>query len=448
MRYYDAVPAAGTRSSRSEELFRSGLRVFPDGTSRVTVERNPTPVYISHGEGAYLFDVDGRRRLDLNNNYTTLIHGHGFAPVTTAVASQLERGTCFANPTEHEIALAELLLGRIPTVDRIRFVNSGTEAVMFAIKAARAFTGRPGIARIEGAYHGAYDWAEIGQAGTPSNWGPDESPLPIPLYRGVPEAVARDVMVLRFNDIEGAERRIAQAADRLSCIVIDPMPSRAGLTAPKPGFFEMLELSARKYGILILADEVLNFRQGYHGASARYGIAPDIIALGKIIGGGFPIGAIAGREEVMKVFGAPGAKPTLPQGGTFSANPVSMLAGYAAMSAMTEAEFGRLEIMGERVRRGLAAAIDAIGGTFSITGSASLFRIHPKPTPPTQFREAFMSPEEAALMSRLSMHFFDHDILLPNGAAACLSTAMDDEDIDKIIACFQDFVADKDPIKN
>ncbi len=449
MRHYDTVPAAGTRSSRSEELFRNGLRVFPDGTSRVTVERNPTPIYISHGQGAYLFEVDGRCLLDLNNNYTTLIHGHGFEPVRNAVASQLERGTCFANPTEHEIALADLLLSRIPTADRIRFVNSGTEAVMFAIKAARAFTGKPGIARIEGAYHGAYDWAETGQAGTPSNWGPDDSPAAVALYRGVPETVARDVTVLRFNDIEGAERRIEQAAGRLSCIVIDPMPSRAGLIAPKPGFFEMLASSARKHGILILADEVLNFRQGYHGASARYGLVPDIIALGKIIGGGFPIGAIAGREEVMRVFGAPGTRPNLPQGGTFSANPVSMLAGYAAMSAMTDVEFVRLDTMGQRVRRGLAAAaINAGGGKFSVTGAASLFRIHPKPTPPTQFREAFMSTEEAALMGRLSRHFFEHGILLPNGAAACLSTAMNDEDIDRIIACFQDFASAADTTKN
>ncbi|MEO9340375.1 aspartate aminotransferase family protein [Mesorhizobium sp. SB112] len=448
MHYQDTVPADLEYSSRSEDLFRNGLRVFPDGTSRVTIERSPIPTYISHGEGAYLVDVDGKRLLDLNNNYTTLIHGHGFAPITKAVVSQLERGSCFANPTEHEIALADLLLRRIPAADRIRFVNSGTEAVMFAIKAARAFTGKPGIARIEGAYHGAYDWAETGQAGTPSNWGTDENPLPVPLYRGVPETVARDVTVLRFNDIEGAQRRISEAADRLSCIVIDLMPSRAGLIEPSPEFLQMLESSARKYGILILADEVLNFRQGYHGASARFGLAPDLIALGKIIGGGFPIGAVAGREDVMQVFGALNAKPALPQGGTFSANPISMLAGRAAMEAMTEAEFTRLENMGERVRFGLAAVIEAADAAFSVTGAASLFRIHPKVTAPRQYREAFVDHQEALLMSRLSRHFFDHGILLPNGAAACLSTAMNDADIDKVIRCFRDFVAPENCKKN
>ncbi|TKT75658.1 aspartate aminotransferase family protein [Aquamicrobium sp. LC103] len=442
MRYCDPAPASSARSSRSEELFRAGLRVFPDGTTRVTVERDPTPLYVSGGEGAYLIDADGRRLLDLNNNYTTLIHGHRYAPVMQAVASQLERGTCFANPTEHEIALADLLLGRIPSADRIRFVNSGTEAVMFAIKAARAFTGKPGIARIEGAYHGAYDWAETGQGGTPSNWGPDECPEAVPLCHGVPETVAGDVTVLRFNDVEGAERRIATAADRLSCIVIDPMPSRAGLMAPAPEFIEMLQSSARKYGILILADEVLNFRQSYHGSVDRYGLVPDLIALGKIIGGGFPIGAIAGREEVMRVFGAPDIKPRLPQGGTFSANPVSMVAGYAAMNAMTVAEFARLEAMGERVRRGLAAIIHESECAFSVTGAASLFRIHPKSAPPSQFREAFMSPSETAVMNRLSRHFLNHGILLPVGAAACLSTAMDDEDVDKIVGCFEDFIAE------
>jgi glutamate-1-semialdehyde 2,1-aminomutase len=429
--------APGTRSA---QLFEQGLRVFPDGTTRVTIERHPVPFYAARGEGAYLIDVDGNRLLDLNNNFTTLIHGHGFAPVSEAVASLLDSGTCFANPTEHEIALAELLIERIPVADRIRFVNSGTEAVMFAIKAARAFTGKPGVARIEGAFHGAYDWAEIGQAGTPANWGSAEEPLPVPLYKGVPETVARDVTVLQFNDVDGAERRLKAAAATLSCILVDPMPSRAGLIAAEPTFLDVLTATARKYNILIIADEVLNLRQGYHGASARYGLAPDIIALGKIIGGGFPIGAVAGSAEVMRVFGAPGGKPSLPQGGTFSANPVSMRAGYVAMKAMTRAEFERLESMGAQVRKGIAAAIERYDACFTVTGAASLFRIHPKKNPPTDFRQAFCGDGEAATMASLARHFLEHGILLPAGAAASLSTAMGDTEVANIVGCFEEFL--------
>lgn len=427
-------------SARSALLFERGKRVFPDGTTRVTVERDPNPLYIARGEGAYLVDVDGNRLLDLNNNFTTLIHGHGFQPVVRAVGTLLKSGTCFANPTEHEIALAELLTQRIPTIESIRFVNSGSEAVMFAIKAARAFTGKPAIARIEGAFHGAYDWAETGQSGTPDTWGAPDNPRPVALYKGVPESVANDVIVLRFNDIEAAERRITAAAEKLSCIIIDPMPSRAGLIAARTGFFDALATLAKRHGILILADEVLNLRQGYRGASARYGIVPDLMAMGKIIGGGFPIGAIGGRAEVMQVFSIANGKPALPQGGTFSANPVSMVAGRVAMEAMTEGAFARLEIMGVRLRSELDAVIGRFDAPFSVTGAASLFRIHPKGRPPQDFRDAYADRAETAVMDRMCRHFRESGIVLPKGAAACLSTAMVDEDINKIIAAFASFL--------
>ncbi|MBZ9739788.1 MULTISPECIES: aspartate aminotransferase family protein [unclassified Mesorhizobium] len=433
------LPWRGNRQV-SAELYDRGLAVFPDGTTRITVERDPTPRYIKAGKGAYLEDVDGNRLLDLNNNFTTLIHGHAFGPVTEAVSSQLARGSCFANPTEHEINLAELLIDRIPSIERVRFVNSGTEAVMFAIKAARAFTGRPGVARIEGAFHGAYDWAEIGQAGTPANWGAPEDPAPVPLYAGVPSSVADDVLVLRFNDVEGLQR-LEDAAERLSCVLIDPMPSRAGLIAAVPDFLKALTAMARRNDILLVADEVLNLRQGYHGASARYGLKPDLVAMGKIIGGGFPIGAIGGREDVMRVFGTQHGKARLPQGGTFSANAVSMLAGYVAMQALTEDEFDRLDQLGEKIRTGLIEAIKRHGAAFAVTGAASLFRIHPKQKPPREFRDAFCTPDEAVRSTELQRHFLAHGILLPGGAAASLSTAMGMAEATMIVDCFDDFLS-------
>jgi glutamate-1-semialdehyde 2,1-aminomutase len=433
------LPQPSARS-RSKQLFHRAKSVFTDGTTRATVEKDPFPIYVRGGEGAYLIDVDGYRLLDLNNNFTTLIHGHGFTPVCEAVVALLRSGTCFANPTEHEIALAELLTARIPAIERVRFVNSGTEAVMFAIKAARAFTGRPGIARVEGAYHGAYDWAEAGQAISPGADGWETTPMATPAYRGTPPSVAEEVHLIRFNDVEGLEKRLSALSDRVACVLIDPMPSRAGLMHPEPGFIEALSATARKHGILLIADEVLNLRQGYAGASARYGLAPDLITAGKIIGGGFPIGAIGGREEVMRVFGTEDAKPWLPQGGTFSANPVSMVAGHAAMEALTQDAFNRLEEMGNRLRSGLRASIVARDAPFSVTGAASLFRIHPKREAPVEFRDAYLSASEASLMRRMSRHFLEAGILLPDGAAACLSTAMVDNDINLILNVFDDFL--------
>ncbi|MBB2671347.1 UNVERIFIED_ORG: glutamate-1-semialdehyde 2,1-aminomutase [Rhizobium esperanzae] len=405
------------------------------------MDHEPSPLYIARGEGAYLIDVDGNRLLDLNNNFTTLIHGHGFLPVADAVADLLHRGTCFSNPTEHEITLAELLIERIPAIEHIRFVNSGTEAVMFAIKAARAFTGRSGVARIEGAYHGAYDWAETGQAVSPAIWSDPQRSSAVPAYRGMPPSVGEEVTVIRFNDVADLERRIASAAPSLACILIDPMPSRAGLIAPESSFLAAVGAIAKQYEILVVADEVLNLRQSYAGASARYGLLPDLIAAGKIVGGGFPVGAIGGREEVMRVFASDCGKPLLPQGGTFSANPVSMVAGRVAMEAMTEAAFDSLERLGNSIRAGLRNEIERHGATFSVTGAASLFRIHPKGNQPRDFREAYLEREEADLMARLSRHFLDCGILLPNGAAACLSTAMTKADGDAVIAAFAEFLS-------
>jgi glutamate-1-semialdehyde 2,1-aminomutase len=425
---------------QSQSLFDRGTRAFPGGTTRFWIERNPIPRYIKRGDGAYVIDADGQRFLDLNNNNTALIHGHAFKPIVEAVSRILHDGTCFSNPTETELELAELLINRVPAVERVRFMNSGTEAVMFAIKAARAYSGRTSIAKIEGAFHGAYDWAEAGQVSTPSNWGPAEQPNPVPAYDGTPASVGQDVVMLRLNDVESVRRTLAEAGNRLAGILLDPTPSRGGLIPPAPDFIAAIVEMAKTHGILIIADEVLNLRQGYTGASDRYGIKPDLVCMGKIIGGGFPIGAVGGSEGVMAVFDGTSERVRVRQGGTFTANPVSMVAGRVCMEAMTEGAFARLEQMGDRLRAGLTQAIEQSGAPFSVTGVASLFLIHPKRTAPREFREAFPSPEEAALERDMCTYFRDKGVLLSAGATSCLSTAMNDEDIAHVVDVFGDFV--------
>ncbi|SMD20142.1 aspartate aminotransferase family protein [Rhizobium sp. RU36D] len=422
----------------SAHLHRRGRGVFPAGITRSTVECDPYPLYLAAGEGAYVTDVDGNRYLDLNNNFTTLVHGHGYAPVAEAVAGLLRTGTCFSNPTRHEIALAELLISRIPAIEQVRFVNTGTEAVMFAIKAARAFTGKPAIARFAGAYHGAYDWAEIGQSAV---FQEDQThAMPGIAYEGAPRSTSTDVVLLDFNDADGLEQQLLPHVDRLAAILIDPVPSRAGLLAPDPQFIERLTAFARANAILIIADEVLNLRQSFKGASARYGLVPDLITAGKIIGGGFPIGAIGGRVDVMSVFGGGDSAPLVPQGGTFSANPVAMVAGLVAMQAMTKAEFDRLERLGDDLRGRLTAIADKHSAAFSINGAASLFRIHPKPRSPATYREALMTADQVVLMKGLGRFFQAQGVMLPFGAAACLSTPMTQADTDLIAAVFEHFI--------
>ena len=434
---------ASGNSARSAEAFHRARSYFPDGTTRATIERDPIPRYANSGEGAYLTDLDGNRSLDLNCNFTTLIHGHAFPPVLEAVSQQMRLGTCFANPTDVEIQLAEIICERIPRVDRVRFVNTGTEAVLFAVKAARAFTGRTQIAKIEGAYHGAYDWVEVSQSSNPENWGPPERPNSVPYYKGMPQSVLDETLVLRFNDAEGAVRLIEERREYLAAVLLDPMPSRGGLICPEPEFIEAVQTVCAKHSILVIADEVLNLRQGYHGASERYGLKPDLITMGKIIGGGMPIGAIGGREDVMRVFSAEGGRPLLPQGGTFSANPLSVVAGIAAMNALDKAAFTRLEQLGDSVREGITSAIAKHGAPFCVTGAASLLRVHPTRVPPRDYRDAFASPQQNKVMKELGRYFAERRIVFPAGAAACLSTPMGSSEIDLIISTFENFLDER-----
>lgn len=434
------IAAVARIGKRSRHSFARACLVFPDGTSRVSIERDPEPLYIERGSGSYLVDVDGRRFLDLNANFTTLIHGHAFAPVVEALTHQLQRGSCFANPTEIEIEFAELLCDRIPQVDRVRFVNTGTEAILFAIKAARAFTGRSKIAKFEGAYHGAYDWAEVSLAATPDNWGDPTAPKSTAFYRGMPTSVLEEVVVLRFNDVEGVCRLLSLHARELAAVVFDPMPSRAGLIAPKPEFIAAVQDLARKNGILVIADEVLNLRQSFRGASARYGLVPDLVTMGKIIGGGLPVGAIGGRDEVMKVFDASAGRPLLPQGGTFSGNPLSMAAGLAAMRHLDQTAFAHLEMLGNIIRDGINRAISSRSAPLCVTGAASLFRIHPMAQIPSDYRDAHPPAAGANLMKQLTRFFAENEIILPHGAAASISTPMTRVDAEFIIDVFAGFL--------
>lgn len=428
---------------RSAAAFDAAQRVFPDGITRITVERMPQPRYAARAAGAYFTDVDGRRFLDLNNNYTTLIHGHAFPPVADAVARQIRDGACFANPTESEIRLAELVIGRVPLIEAVRFVGTGTEAVMFAIKAARAFTGRHKIAKIEGCFHGAYDFAEVSQSSGPDSWGDPDEPVRVSNYHGAPPSLRDDVVVLRFNAAEAARRLIEKHAAQLAAVLIDPMPSRAGLIAPESDFIQAIQDVCRRHGVLIISDEVLNFRQGYAGAATRYGLEPDLFSLGKIIGGGLPIGAVAGRAEVMQVFSSGGGRARLPQGGTFAANPLSMVAGFAAMQALDQPAFDHLEQMGGALRERLAAAIRKRQAPFCVVGATSLFRIHPRRRVPRDYREAYLSPVQSRVMLELWHFFQDAGVNLPSGASACLSVPMGDEEIDRIAAVFERFLDER-----
>ncbi|MEL7473519.1 MAG: aspartate aminotransferase family protein [Planctomycetota bacterium] len=426
--------SSDTTTTQSAELFERAQRVLPGGVSRNTVLRAPYPAYAAHGRGCHITDLDGVTRLDCSNNMCSLIHGHADPDVTAAVAEQLTLGTAFMMATESEVRYAEHLCARCSSFEKLRFVNSGTEALMVALKAARAFTGRAMVAKIEGAYHGGYDYAEVSQAPKPETWGDVDRPNSVPLVHGTPPSALGDVVVLPFNDIDRAIARLDEHAGELACVLMDLMPHRVGLNPVDPEFVGAIRDWADRHGVLLVLDEVITFRSELGGLQSRYDIRPDLTAIGKLIGGGFPVGAVAGRADVMDLMNPKGDRFLFPHSGTFSANPMSMTAGLVAMEKFDAPAVERLNTLADRAIRGITSAIKDTGVTACVTGTGSMFRVHMKPTVPRNFREAFLSPEENERLKLLLDHLFDDGFVMINTCTAALSTPMGEDDIDALVA--------------
>ncbi len=356
----------------SAALYERALAVMPGGNSRTTLYRTPHQIYAAHGNGAYVTDVDGVRRLDVVNNYTSLIHGHAHPAVAEAACRAVADGSCFGMATASEVALAECLHARQPALERIRFANSGAEAVMLAIKAARAFTGRPKIAKFEGAFHGIADFAEISTDSTPDNWGSRYRPASVAASSSSPPGVADDVIVLPFNDAEATTALLEQHADTLAGVVLDPLPNRIGFIPATSALIDALATFRDRSGVLLISDEVMSFRLATGGAQSLFGYTPDLVSLGKIIGGGFPVGAVAGRADVMAVFDPSRGKPKVPHGGTFNANPVTMSAGLATLQLFDASRADRLNAMGEGLRMRLTEVLAYAGRGWQLSGLGSL----------------------------------------------------------------------------
>ena len=423
--------------SHSQKLYDRALSSLPGGNTRTTVFMKPYPIYAARGEGCRVWDVDGNEFIDCINNFTSLIHGHAHPILVEAATRQLAQGSAFGLPTESEIELAELLASRLPSVDQLRFTNSGTEAVMMALKAARAFTGRPKIAKCEGAYHGSYDYAEVSLDPAPEAWGRN-APVSVAYARGTPDNVLADVVTIPFNDVESAVSLIREHGRELACVLVDPMPNRAGLAPADKGYLEALRSVTREVGALLIFDEVITFRLGFRGAQGLWNIDPDMTTLGKIIGGGFPVGAVAGHKEFMAVFDPRSGKPALPHGGTFSANPGTMRAGLAAMELLDEAAFARLDAIGEAVRSGIDEAFRRTGVPGRTVGFGSLLKIHFADRPIRDYRSAYMTEQEAQRQAVFNRGLLNRGVLAVGYGLMAFSMPMSDADVDAIIAAASD----------
>lgn len=426
-----------TETSRSAELFERAQRVLPGGVSRNTVLRSPHPAYAASGEGCRVTDLDGVTRIDFSNNMCSLIHGHACPEVTDAVTSQLRSGSAFMMATEAEVEYAEHLCARSPSFDMLRFVNSGTEAIMAGVKAARAFTGRPKIAKVEGAYHGVYDYAEVSQAPHPETWGELDRPRSVPLAHGTPASALADVVIIPFNDVNRALKLLDAHADELACVLLDLMPHRVGLNPADIEFVAAMRDWATRNDALLVLDEVITFRSEFGGMQARFDVTPDLTAMGKLIGGGFPVGALAGRAEVMEIMNPRHSGYRFPHSGTFSANPVSMVAGHAAMKKFDESAVARLNALTQRAMLGVREAIGRTGARACVTGGGSMFRVHMKEQAPRHFREAYTTPEESARLRAMLDHLFDDGFVMINTCTANLSTPMTEVEVDALVASME-----------
>jgi glutamate-1-semialdehyde 2,1-aminomutase len=417
-------------NSVSAKLYERACAVLPGGNSRLTIAQSPYPLYAKRGQGSRIVDTDDVERIDFFNNATSLQHGHCHPMVVAAVTEQAANLFAVGMATEAEIRLAELIVERVASVDQVRFTNSGTEATFQALRAARAYTGRTKVAKCEGGYHGAYDYVEASLASTPDNWGSGD-PATVTYAKGTPNSALGEVVVFPFNDESAIGRVLAPHASSLAAIILDPFPAAMGLPMPKQGYLAALREFATLNGILLIFDEVISFRLGYGGAQEVFGVAADLTAFGKTIGGGMPVGGVGGRRELMAVFDARQGKPALPHAGTFNGNPLTMTAGRASLEMMTREEFDRVNALGEKARQALRETIKVADAPCQVTGSGSLMQFHLHERPITDYRSFYRSAAERGLHEQLHRYLLNHGIFPSQLGLGAISTPMTGADIEQ-----------------
>ena len=349
-------------TARSAEVMARAELLFPGGVSspvRAFRAVGGTPRVMERGLGALVWDVDGNELIDYVGSWGPMILGHAHPAVVAAITDTAGRGTSYGAPNPHEVELAELITDAMPSIERLRFVSSGTEAAMSAVRLARAATNRDGIIKMAGGYHGHAD-ALLVQPGSGATG--------MPASAGVTVGAARDTLVAPFNDLDAVERQLA--AHEIAAVIVEPVAANMGVVPPAPGYLDGLRKLTSRHGALLVFDEVITgFRVARGGAAARYGVMPDLTVLGKVIGGGLPVGAYGGRSDLMRLVAPDGP---VYQAGTLSGNPLAMAAGAATLRELTPTVYARLEEAGAALEAGLADAAKAAGASVRISRVGSL----------------------------------------------------------------------------
>jgi glutamate-1-semialdehyde 2,1-aminomutase len=420
---------------RSREAFQRACRVLPGGVNspaRAFGAVGGQPIFIARGEGPYLFDLDGNQYLDFVGSWGPLILGHAHPRVVRAVEEALRRGASFGAPTELETQLAEMIVSAVPSIEMVRLVSSGTEASMSAIRLARGFTGRDVIVKFAGCYHGHVDSLLVQAGSSATTHGVPTSP-------GVPKGCTADTLVLRYNDVQGLVDAFAGRGGEIAGVILEPVAGNMGLVTPSAEFLSELRRLTDRHGALLIYDEVMTgFRLAYGGAQQLDKQMPDLTVLGKIVGGGLPVGAYGGRADVMRKVMPAG--PVF-QAGTLSGNPLAMAAGIATLQELRDRPpYARLEQLGARLAEGLTAAARAAGVPHCLNRAGSMWTLFFTAGPVTDYDSARAA--DTARFGRFFWAMMDRGFYLPCSQfeAAFLSAAHTEKQIEETLAAARDAI--------
>ncbi|MCG8424437.1 MAG: glutamate-1-semialdehyde 2,1-aminomutase [Proteobacteria bacterium] len=422
-----------TDSVVSGELFARARNRIPGGVNspvRACRSVGADPVFVSHGDGCYITDADGKRYIDMISSWGPLILGHTHPEVMEAISEAMASGTTFGAPTELEVRFAEAICDAVPSIEKVRAVSSGTEATMSALRLARGFTGRDLLIKADGGYHGHVDFLLVAA-------GSGAATLGIPGSRGVPESEAKNTLLVPYNDLDAVRQAFEAHPDRIAALIIEPVAGNMGVVPPADGYLAGLRQLTKEHGALLIFDEVITgFRVGYGGAQTHYGVSPDLTCLGKIIGGGLPAAAFGGRADIMDHLAPDGE---VYQAGTLSGNPMAMAAGIKTMEILRRPRtYERLETLGARLERGLHSAVQKAGVKACINRVGSAMTLFFTAGPVADYGSARRSDTEQ--YGRFFSAMRQHGIFIAPSQfeAMFVSLAHSDNDIDEIVSKAED----------
>ena len=404
----------------SEELFKISKSIVPGGVNSPVRAFEPYPFFVKEAKGSHIVDIEGNDYIDYCLAYGPILLGHSDEDVMSDVYAQMQRGTAYGAPTENEVKLAQEVIDRVPCAEMVRFVNSGTEATMAAIRLARGFTGKNKIVKFEGAYHGAHDYVLV-KSGSGAACLPDSA--------GIPEDTTKNTLSVPFNNVDALTKLIEEEGENIACVIVEPVMGNIGCVEPNVKFLKFLREITEENGIVLIFDEVITgFRVSRGGAQSYFGVKPDLVTFAKVLGGGFPIGAYAGKKEIMSLIAPNGP---VYQAGTFSGNPISIQAGLSTLKKLDYPFYGEMSQKGDFLRESISDILEDLKLDLQGVGLSSMFQIYFNEEPVIDYETAKRSDAKRFLV--YFRELLKNGVFIPPSQFECnfISGAHTDEDLIK-----------------